>query len=61
MGHVLGLLGALEGRPGLELTEREKMIAERVIKEINPDILGVCEMGSPERGLSPLRLGMRLQ
>jgi len=29
--------------------EKEMAAAVRIIKEINPDILGVCEMGSPER------------
>lgn len=29
--------------------EKEIEVLIRIIKEINPDVLGVCEMGSPER------------
>ncbi len=39
------------GNPRRAKPKSEKEIAAliRVIKEVNPDILGVCEMGSPER------------
>lgn len=36
-------------RRGKPKTEKAIEAVIRIVKEINPDILGVCEMGSPER------------
>lgn len=52
--NVENYVGATPKEPGERATTRpktEEAIAAliRIIKEINPDILGVCEMGSPER------------
>src|SRR5215210_4464354 len=38
--------GKARGKPK---TERAIEAVIRVVKEISPDVLGVCEMGSPER------------
>ena len=37
------------GRRGKPKTEQAIEAVIRIVKEISPDILGVCEMGSPER------------
>lgn len=37
------------GRRGKPKSEKSIEAVIRIVKEINPDILGVCEMGSPER------------
>ncbi len=52
--NVENYVGATPKEPGERATTRpktEEAIAAliRIIKEINPDVLGVCEMGSPER------------
>lgn len=52
--NLRNYLDTTPARPGQTYGTRAKPESEiegviRIIKEINPDILGVCEMGSPER------------
>ncbi len=49
--NYVGATPVTEGgrTPAKPKTEKSIEALIRIIKEINPDILGVCEMGSPER------------
>ena len=49
--NYVGISPVTEGgrTPAKPKTEAAIAALIRVIKEVNPDILGVCEMGSPER------------
>src|SRR5258706_14243027 len=52
--NVRNYINATPASGGQKHGTKEKPLAEiealtRIIREINPDILGVCEMGTPDR------------